>query len=132
MDAVNTSGKRKTAIARAVVKEGTGKVVINKVPLEIYTPELARLKIQEPLQLAADKAAKVDISVSVQGGGVMGQAAAVRAAIARGLVDYYKDDELEATLKAYDRTLLINDDRRKLPKKPMGRGARAKKQKSYR
>ncbi len=132
MDAVNTSGKRKSAIARAVVKEGTGKVVINKVPLAIYTPELARLKIEEPLQLVPEKASKVDISVSVQGGGVMGQAAAVRTAIARGLVDYYKDDELEAVLKAYDRSLLINDDRRKLPKKPMGRGARAKKQKSYR
>ena len=132
MDAVNTSGKRKTAIARAVVKEGTGKVTVNKIPLAIYTPELARLKIEEPLQLVPEKASKVDISVSVQGGGVMGQAAAVRTAIARGLVDYYKDDELEAVLKAYDRSLLINDDRRKLPKKPMGRGARAKKQKSYR
>ena len=132
MDAVNTSGKRKTAIARAVVKEGTGKVVVNKTPIAIYSPELARLKIEEPLQLVPEKAAKVDISVTVQGGGVMGQAAAVRTAIARGLVDFYKDDELEALFRAYDRTLSINDDRRKLPKKPLGRGARAKKQKSYR
>ena len=132
MDAVNTSGKRKTAIARAVVKEGTGKVVVNKTPIAIYSPELARLKIEAPLQLVPEKAAKVDISVTVQGGGVMGQAAAVRTAIARGLVDFYKDDELEALFRAYDRTLIINDDRRKLPKKPLGRGARAKKQKSYR
>ena len=132
MDAVNTSGKRKTAIARAVVKEGTGKVTVNKIPLAIYTPELARLKIEEPLQLVPEKAAKVDIAVLVQGGGVMGQAAAVRTAIARGLVDYYKDDELEALFRAYDRTLIVNDDRNKLPKKPMGPGARAKKQKSYR
>ena len=132
MDAVNTSGKRKTAIARAVVKEGTGKVVVNKTPIAIYSPELARLKIEEPLQLVPEKAAKVDISVTVQGGGVMGQAAAVRTAIARGLVDFYKDDELEALFRAYDRTLIINDDRRKLPKKPLGRGARAKQQKSYR
>ena len=132
MDAVNTSGKRKTAIARAVVKEGTGKVVVNKTPIAIYSPELARLKIEEPLQLVPEKAAKVDISVTVQGGGVMGQAAAVRTAIARGLVDFYKDDDLEALFRAYDRTLIINDDRRKLPKKPLGRGARAKKQKSYR
>ena len=132
MDAVNTSGKRKTAIARAVVKEGTGKVVVNKTPIAIYSPELARLKIEEPLQLVPEKAAKVDISVTVQGGGVMGQAAAVRTAIARGLVDFYKDDELEALFREYDRTLIINDDRRKLPKKPLGRGARAKKQKSYR
>ena len=132
MDCVNTSGKRKTAIARAVVKEGTGKVTVNKLPIELYTPELARIKIKEPLELASDKAANVDISVNVQGGGVMGQAAAIRTAIARGLVDFYKDEELEAMFKAYDRTLIINDDRRKLPKNPLGPGARAKKQKSYR
>ena len=132
MECVNTSGKRKTAIARAVVKEGTGKGTVNKIPIELYTPELARIKIKEPLELASDKAANVDISVNVQGGGVMGQAAAIRTAIARGLVDFYKDEELEAMFKAYDRTLIINDDRRKLPKNPLGPGARAKKQKSYR
>ena len=132
MECVNTSGKRKTAIARAVVKEGTGKVTVNKIPIELYTPELARIKIKEPLELASDKAANVDISVNVQGGGVMGQAAAIRTAIARGLVDFYKDEELESMFKAYDRTLIINDDRRKLPKNPLGPGARAKKQKSYR
>ena len=132
MDCVNTSGKRKTAIARAVVKEGTGKVTVNKIPIELYTPELARIKIKEPLELASDKASKVDISVNVQGGGVMGQAAAIRTAIARGLVEFYKDEELESMFKAYDRTLIINDDRRKLPKNPLGPGARAKKQKSYR
>ena len=132
MECVNTSGKRKTAVARAVVKEGTGKVTINKVPIEVYTPELARLKIKEPLELAPEKAAKIDIAVNVQGGGVMGQAAAIRTVIARGMVDYYKDDELDAMFRAYDRTLIINDDRRKLPKNPLGPGARAKKQKSYR
>ena len=132
MECVNTSGKRKAAIARAVVKEGTGKVTINKIPVEIYTPELAKLKIMEPLELASDKAGKVDISLNVNGGGVMGQAAAIRTAIARGLVEFYKDEELERMFRAYDRTLIINDDRRKLPKNPLGPGARAKKQKSYR
>ncbi len=132
MEHVNTSGKRKTAVARATVKEGTGKVTINKVPLDIYGPELARLKIEEPLGLVPEKASKVDIMVLVNGGGVMGQAAAARTAIARGLVDYYKDEELEAVFRAYDRTLIINDTRRKLPKNPLGHGARAKKQKSYR
>ena len=132
MECVNTSGKRKAAIARAVVKEGTGKVTINKIPVEIYTPELAKLKIMVPLELASDKAGKVDISVNVNGGGVMGQAAAIRTAIARGLVEFYKDEELERMFRAYDRTLIINDDRRKLPKNPLGPGARAKKQKSYR
>ncbi len=132
VDVVNTSGKRKTAIARAVVKAGTGRVTVNKVPIEVYSPELARLKIEEPLGLVPERAQGVDIAVTVQGGGVMGQAAAARTAIARGLVDYYKDDELEAIFRQYDRSLLINDDRRKLPKNPMGPGARAKKQKSYR
>ncbi len=132
MDCVNTSGKRKTAIARASVKEGTGKVTVNKVPLEIFTPELARLKIEEPLGLVPEKAAKVDIAIIVNGGGVMGQAAAARTAVAKGLVDFYKDEELEAVFRTYDRTLMVNDDRRKLPKNPLGHGARAKKQKSYR
>ncbi|MCL2296394.1 MAG: 30S ribosomal protein S9 [Methanomassiliicoccaceae archaeon] len=132
MEHVNTSGKRKTAIARATVKEGTGRVTINKVPLDTYGPELARLKIMEPLGLVPDKASKVDIAVLVNGGGVMGQAAAARTAIARGLVDFYKDEELETVFRTYDRTLIINDDRRKLPKNPLGHGARAKKQKSYR
>ncbi|MCL1810606.1 MAG: 30S ribosomal protein S9 [Methanomassiliicoccaceae archaeon] len=132
MEHVNTSGKRKTAIARATVKEGTGRVTINKVPLDTYGPELARLKIEEPLGLVPEKASQVDIAVLVKGGGVMGQAAAARTAIARGLVDFYKDEEMEAVFRAYDRTLIINDDRRKLPKNPLGHGARAKKQKSYR
>jgi small subunit ribosomal protein S9 len=132
MEHVNTSGKRKTAIARATVREGNGRVTINKVPLDTYGPELARLKIQEPLGLVPEKVSQVDIAVLVNGGGVMGQAAAARTAIARGLVDYYKDEEMEAVFRAYDRTLIINDDRRKLPKNPLGHGARAKKQKSYR
>jgi small subunit ribosomal protein S9 len=132
MEHVNTSGKRKTAIARATVREGTGRVTINKVPLDTYGPEVARLKIEEPLGLVPDKVSQVDILVLVSGGGVMGQAAAARTAIARGLVDYYKDEEMEAVFRAYDRTLIINDDRRKLPKNPLGHGARAKKQKSYR
>ena len=132
MDCINTSGKRKTAVARAVVKEGTGKVTINKVPIEVYTPELAKLKIQEPLDLAPEMAAKIDVAVNVRGGGIMGQAAAIRTAIARGMIDFFKDEELEAMFRAYDRSLVINDDRRKLPKNPLGPGARAKKQKSYR
>jgi small subunit ribosomal protein S9 len=131
-EVTNTSGKRKEAVARCVVSEGTGKVRINNVPLEIFTPELARLKIQEPMALAGDKAAKVDVAVNVQGGGFMGQAEASRTAIAKGLVEFLKDEELEKMFKTYDRSLLISDPRRKLPKKPLGRGARKKRQKSYR
>lgn len=129
---VNTSGKRKTAIARASVKKGKGRVRINKVPLEIYNPELARLKIMEPITMAGNKAEKVDIDVIVKGGGVMGQADAVRTAVAKGLVQFNEDKELEQLFRDYDRSLLVNDPRRKLPKKPLGRGARKKRQKSYR
>ena len=128
----NTSGKRKTAVARASVKAGTGMVRINSKPLDIYTPELAKMKIMEPLMLAPDRAAKVDIDVLVEGGGVIGQAEAARTAIAKGLVEFFHDEELERTYKSIDRTLMVSDPRRKLPKKPLGRGARKKRQKSYR
>lgn len=130
--AVNTSGKRKTAVARATVKKGIGRIRVNRKPVEIYTPELAKLKIMEPLVLAGEKIKNIDIDVNVSGGGVMGQADAVRTAIARGLVDFYEDNTLKNTFLSYDRSLLVNDSRRKEPKHPLGRGARKKRQKSYR
>ena len=129
---VNTSGKRKTSIARANVRKGNGKVRINKIPLELLTPELARFKIMEPLNIAGKKAERLDIEVNVKGGGFMGQAYATRTAIAKGLVKYMNDENLEALYKQYDRSLLVSDPRRKMPKKPLGRGARKKRQKSYR
>jgi len=132
MKVIITSGKRKTAIARATVKEGKGRVRVNMVPLEIHEPVLARLKMMEPLELAGSRVAKLDIDVNVEGGGVMGQASATRTAIARGLVDYFDDDELKAKYRAFDRSLLVNDPRRKEPKHQLGRGARKKRQKSYR
>jgi small subunit ribosomal protein S9 len=132
MKVINSSGKRKTAIARATVKDGKGRVRINSVPLEVLEPELARLKMMEPLELAGDRTVKVDIDVNVNGGGVMGQAAATRTAIARGLVDYFEDEDLKTKFRAFDRSLLVNDPRRSEPKHPLGRGARKKRQKSYR
>ena len=129
---VNTSGKRKTSIARVAVTKGKGRVRINKVPLEIHTPELARFKIMEPINIAGKKMDKLDIEVNVKGGGIMGQAYATRTAIAKGLVEFLGDKDLEAIYKQYDRSLLVSDPRRKMPKKPLGRGARAKRQKSYR
>ncbi len=62
----------------------------------------------------------------------MGQAEAARTAIARGIVEWFNDDELQKLFQNYDRALLVNDTRRKEPKHPMGRGARKKRQKSYR
>src|SRR5437667_654800 len=132
MKAIVASGKRKTAVARATLTKGRGVVRINSVPVEIYPFELGRLKILEPLNLAGRTVDSIDIDVNVQGGGIMGQADAVRTAIARGLVQYLNDNELETLFREYDRTLIVPDTRRKLPKKPLGRGARKKRQKSYR
>ena len=112
---VVSSGKRKTAIARCSVSTGKGIVRINSKPVEIYEPEMAKLKIQEPLHLAKDFLGKVNVKVVVKGGGVMGQADAVRTAIARGLVECFSDKELKDRYLSYDRTLLVNDPRRHLP-----------------
>ena len=132
MKIVHTSGKRKTAIARGTIKEGTGRVRINKKPLELYSPELARLKLQEPLNIAGDIVDTVDITVKVRGGGVMSQAEAARMVIAKSLVQYTNDKDLKEKYVQYDRTMLVGDPRRSEPKKYGGPGARARKQKSYR
>lgn len=129
---LHASGKRKTAIARAVLAKGQGRVWVNRRPLELVEPEGVRWKIQEPIVMVGERARTVDIQVSVSGGGLMGQASAARTAIARGLVEYLKDPALVDLFKHYDRSLLVNDPRRKLPKRPQGRGARKRRQKSYR
>tara|TARA_B100000749_G_scaffold63560_1_gene46952 strand:- start:317 stop:763 length:447 start_codon:yes stop_codon:yes gene_type:complete len=137
--AVNMSGKRKTAIARATVRKGNGRIRINSKPIHIMEPELARRKALEPVQIAEamDRLADADVSVNVQGGGQMGQVDAIRTAIARGLVKWNggaegDDEELRDEYLRFDRSLLVNDPRRKEPKHQMGRGARKKWQKSYR
>jgi small subunit ribosomal protein S9 len=129
---VYATGKRKAAVARATVRKGQGRVRVNDRPLELLEPELVRQKIQEPLLMVGDRTRNLDIRVDVQGGGIVGQASAARTAVARGLLEWLKDDALRATFKHYDRSLLVNDPRRKLPKRPGGRGARARRQKSYR
>ena len=136
---VNMSGKRKTAVARATVKKGKGRVRVNSQPIEILQPELARRKALEPLIIAGamNRMEDVDINVNVHGGGVMGQMDAIRTAIARGLVQYNRgaegiDEDLEEEYRRFDRSLLVNDPRRKEPKHQLGRGARKKWQKSYR
>ena len=129
---VNTSGKRKTAIARATVQKGKGLIRINKKPVELYEPEIAKWKILEPIKLAEKHIDKINIDVNVAGGGFMSQANAVRTAIARGLVEFTADPSLKLAFLDHDRSLLVNDSRRKESKKPLGRGARKKRQKSYR
>ncbi|MCU0630506.1 MAG: 30S ribosomal protein S9 [Methanoregulaceae archaeon] len=129
---INTSGKRKTAIARATMKAGKGRIRINSVPLEIYGTELVRMKISEPILLMPNAVEGVDVAIDVQGGGIMGQAEAVRTALARGILKWSNDPQIKEVYLAYDRTLLVNDSRQKEAKKPHGRGARKKFQKSYR
>jgi small subunit ribosomal protein S9 len=74
----------------------------------------------------------INIDVSVKGGGFMSQASAARTAIAKGLVEFTGDPSLRIAFLDHDRSLLVSDSRRKEPKKPLGRGARKKRQKSYR
>lgn len=127
------SGKRKTAIARAVVRPGIGRIRINRIPLEIYEPKIAREKLMEPLTQAGGEIWKqLDMDIRVSGGGYVGQAEAVRMAIANGLLKWTKSSRLRTVFVEYDRTMVAGDPRRKEPKKFGGPGARAKDQKSYR
>jgi small subunit ribosomal protein S9 len=126
------SGKRKSSIARATVKPGNGLVRINAKDLNIWEPELARLRMKEPLILAGDMVKKMNISVNVKGGGFMSQAEAARVAIAKGIVSFSKDKEIKKKFLDYDRHLLISDTRRTEPQKPYRSAARAKRQKSKR
>jgi len=129
----NTSGKKKTAVARATVRDGEGRVRVNSQPVELVDPEMARLKMLEPFRIAGeDLRSQIDIDITVSGGGFAGQADAVRTAIARGLVQHLNDAELRDAYMEFDRTLLVNDVRQSEPKKWGGPGARARYQKSYR
>jgi len=127
-----TSGKRKTAIARATFRSGKGRIRVNKIPIEIVTPEISRIKILDPIQLSGDVCKDVDIDVKVKGGGFMSQAEAVRMAIARGIVKWSKQSIIKKRFLDYDRTMLSGDSRRKESKKFGGPRARTRKQKSYR
>ena len=132
MKVINSSGKRKRAIARATLKPGKGNVMVNNKPLSVYQPKMSRLKIQEPLLIAKSLGSKdVDVHVTVRGGGYNSQTEAARLAIARALLQF--DKKLEKPFLEYDRHLLVADVRRKEAAKPNRHGkARSKKQKSYR
>lgn len=132
MKVLNTSGKRKTAIARATLREGKGRVRINSVPLEVYSNEIIRMKISEAIALAPGAIDNIDVDIEVSGGGVMGQAEAARTALGRGILGWTNDPKIKETYLTYDRTLLVNDSRQKEAKKPHCHSARARFQKSYR
>lgn len=127
------SGKRKSAIAKAVIKEGTGKVSFNKKDyntLELFD----RLQIQEPLKIAENVLGKInfDVEISVFGGGTKGQIEAARLALAKAIVKFSKSEKLEDAYYDYDRNLLVADVRRKEAYKPGDSKARSKRQSSKR
>jgi small subunit ribosomal protein S9 len=129
---VAASGKRKTAVARAVAFSGNGRVFINNVPLELFKPEIAKLKIAEPIEVVGrDVADKVDVHVKVAGGGIMGQAEATKVVISN-ILSAFGGEAVRKRLLAYDRRMLVGDSRRTEPKKFGGHSARRRKQKSYR
>ena len=131
---VLATGKRKEAVARARIKPGVGEVTINEKPLDLWQPEYCRLKIREPLMLAGELAQQVDIKVNVRSGGISSQAEAIRQAIAKGLVEFFNDEELKQAYLDYDRSLLVYDPRRCEPHKPSRSkaGSRRHKQRSKR
>jgi small subunit ribosomal protein S9 len=126
-------GKRKTAIARAIIRSG-GIVRVNGAPVELIPIEIARLKVMEPLLLLGEKVRNsVDIDIRVSGGGYMSQAEACRMTIARGLAMFFSDvKEIREIFKEYDRTMLSGDPRRTKQEKWMRYSTRRFRQKSYR
>jgi small subunit ribosomal protein S9 len=129
---VVTRGKRKESIARAYIQEGKGVVRINSFSLDGIPTGYLKSMIMEPLVIAGDRVKGLDIRVVVKGGGVMGQAEAVRTAIARGVVEFAADEGLRKSIAERDRFMLLEDSRRVEPKKYKGPKARARFQKSYR
>ncbi|MBR9680489.1 MAG: 30S ribosomal protein S9 [Candidatus Altiarchaeota archaeon] len=128
---IKSVGKRKVAIARAVLKPGTGKVRVNSKPLDLWGSKYLVSKIKEPLVIAEDFAKKVDINVVVKSSGVSSQADAIRTAIAKALAEF-GGEELKKSFIEYDRTLIVPDMRQNEPWKPGASKPRASAQKSKR
>ena len=112
------------------MKAGKGIVRINRLLLDHYQPEIARMRVQEPLFLAGDIAKKIDINIKVNGGGFNAQADACRTGIGKALILF--SPALKPTLLSYDRALLVNDKRRAEASKPNDSKPRKMRQKSYR
>ncbi len=132
--ATHTSGKRKTAKARATVKEGEGTLRINSRPLHTYR-DMFQDRVNEPLTIAGEEVfSDLKITVDTEGGGIQAQAEAARMAVARALVKHTGDDDLERDFRNYDRNMMVEDPRRTETRKPSqsSKGARHKQQKSYR
>ncbi len=133
MKKIIVSGKRKTAVARATIASGTGKVNLNKKNYQTLY-QFDKLKMEEPLKIAEHVLGKLnfDVEITVKGGGEKGQLEAARLALAKAIVKFSDSKELEETYLAYDRNLLIADVRRKETYKPGDSKARSKRQSSKR
>ena len=133
MERIVTSGKRKAAIARAVLVAGTGEIRINKKKYE-NLQMFDRLKIEEPIKITENVVGKINfnVNITVRGGGEKGQIDAARIALARAIVEFTKNKDLEKTFLEYDRSLLVADVRRKEAYKPGDSKARRKRQSSKR
>ena len=128
-----STGKRKTAVAKATIVEGKGNVLINGKSIDSFA-FLQQLELKEPLIIAEQILGKIhfDISVNVSGGGTSSRIEASRLAIARAIVDFTKDEKVRLAFLSYDRNMLVADTRRKEAYKPGDSKARAKRQTSYR
>ena len=114
MEVINAIGRRKSAVARVYMSEGTGKITINKKDITEYFPSaIVQYVVKQPL-LALDAVEKYDIKANLDGGGFTGQSQALRLAIARALVKI--DAEDKKALK--DQGFLTRDSREVERKKP--------------
>ncbi|MFK8045171.1 MAG: 30S ribosomal protein S9 [Crocinitomicaceae bacterium] len=122
MSVINTLGRRKTSVARVYLSEGSGKITINKKDLSVYfkTPMLLD-KVNQPFTIS-DLVGKYDVVANVDGGGINGQAEAIRLGISKALVEI--DADLKPALKAEG--LMTRDPRMVERKKPGQKKARKK------
>ena len=110
------TGRRKTATARVYMKPGTGRIIVNKRSLdEFFGRETGRMIVRQPLE-AVQLASKFDITVQVDGGGITGQAGAIRHGITRALMEY--DESLRKTLRDAG---FVTRDAREVERKKVGR-----------
>ncbi|TDG37129.1 30S ribosomal protein S9 [Pedobacter changchengzhani] len=122
MSVTNTSGRRKTAVARIYLKDGAGEIIVNGKDHKVYFPTLPLQYIVNQSLEVSELTGRYDIKVNVQGGGVKGQAEAVRLAIAKAIVEL--DAEKKPALRA--KGLMTRDNRMVERKKPGRAKARKK------
>lgn len=127
------SGKRKQAVARAVLEEGNGRVWLNGKDYKNLS-FFDKLKMEEPLKLTEKVLGKLnfDVRITAKGGGEKGQIEAARIALTKSILEFTKSKELTKEILEYDRSLIVADVRRKEARKPGDSKARSRRQKSYR